>query len=108
MRAKLLGAVLAALVIPTAMLVSLEAADVGKGGHIIAPVQAQTQESWTGLHIDAAVGGAFTRTDYDAITAGDSQLSSQNVLGSIGAGYDLQLSNIVLGNMADVAVSDLQ
>jgi len=108
MRAKLLGAALAALLIPAAMMVSW-AGELPKQGKIAAPVasaSAQDNPSWTGFHLDGSVGYGFTRTEFEAISGGGT-LDKQNVLVSAGMGYDLQLSNIVLGVMADVTASHI-
>src|SRR5678809_685644 len=102
MRAKLLGAALAALLIPAAMMVSW-AGELPKQGKSAAPVasaSAQDTPSWTGFHLDAAVGNRFTRPEFDAISGGRT-LDKQNVLCTGGMGYYLQLSNTVLGVMAD-------
>lgn len=109
MRAKLLGAALAALLIPAVMMVSW-AGELPKQGRIAAPMTsaaAQDQPSWTGFHIDAAVGYGFTRTEFEAIGS-DGKLNTENLVGTAGLGYDLQLSNIVVGLLADVTISDFQ
>ncbi len=109
MRAKLLGAALAALLIPAAMMVSW-AGELPSKGKIAAPMTsaaAQDNPSWTGFHLDAGVGYGFTRTEFDAVADGTNTLDKQNVLISAGMGWDLQMSNIVLGVMADVTASHI-
>jgi outer membrane immunogenic protein len=102
MRAKLLGAVLAALIVPFAY-----AGDITQPGKIASPSQAVAQEpNWTGFHIDASAGYGFTRSEYDAIGAGTGTLNADNALLTLGFGWDAQISNMVLGVVADVTASD--
>jgi len=111
MRAKLLGAAIAALLAPAAMMVSW-AGELPSKGKIAAPItQAAAQDapaSWSGFYAGASVGYGFTRSEFDAVADGTSTLSKENVLGTVGIGWDLQMSNMVVGIMADITASDPQ
>jgi outer membrane immunogenic protein len=110
MRAKLLGAVLAAFLAPLAMMVSIEAGELPGKGKIAAPAQAIAQDQppvWTGFYAGASVGYGFTRTEYDSVADGTGTLSKENVLGTAGIGWDLQMSNMVVGIMADITARDV-
>lgn len=62
--------------------------------------------SWTGFHVGAALGGDWTRTEFTTNWDEGKSFSTENAIATVGFGWDLQVSNIVLGLMADVTASD--
>lgn len=111
MRARLIGAALAALLIPATMTVSW-AGELPTKGRIAAPMtSAAAQEEparWTGFYAGLGATYGFSRTEFDAVAAGDDHINTENIGATLGLGYDLQMSNIVVGLLADVTVSDFQ
>lgn len=95
MRAKLLGAALAALFAPIAL-----AGDITPKGKIAAPVAAQADEpvKWnrTGAYVVGILGYDVLKTDLEGLNFADGQ-----IIGGGAIGYNWRLQGVVLGVEAD-------
>jgi outer membrane immunogenic protein len=75
------------------------------------PVFAAIAPTWTGFYVGANVGGVWGRSDIIDTAGtyffpnGASRISRSGVIGGVQAGYNWQISNIVLGVEADVSFS---
>jgi len=94
MRAKLLGAVLAALIIPTAL-----AGDIGKQGKISASTVATAEEpKW---HRGGAYIGALAGYDVSILKTEGIDFANGKLMGGAFAGYSWRVQGIILGLEAD-------
>jgi outer membrane immunogenic protein len=66
-----------------------------------------TKGGWTGFHVDGSVGYGWGRSEFTPWSGGEGAFNSDNVLLTVGVGWDAQIGNMVLGVMADVTASDI-
>jgi outer membrane immunogenic protein len=62
---------------------------------------------WTGFHLDGSAGWGATRSEFETQWDGDKAINADNLLLTVGFGWDAQVGNMVLGIMADVTASDI-
>jgi outer membrane immunogenic protein len=104
-----IAAVVAALLLAVGYCVPVAKADGLPKSGLLPIGEAVKAGSWTGCYVGGAVGYGWTRSEFTAFGQGETSLSSDDILLSLGVGCDLHIANssVVLGVMADATWSNL-
>jgi outer membrane immunogenic protein len=108
MKTSLLAGVAVSAIVATS---GAQAADLGARPVYKAPVVAPPAWSWTGFYVGANIGAARARSSVSD-EAGDilgapADANRTGVIGGLQAGYNWQISNVVLGIEGDVSFASL-
>jgi outer membrane immunogenic protein len=105
------GALMLTLAAVAVGLIGSARADTLTGkGKIAAPIPVAAvaeAAAWTGLNAYGAVGYGWQRSEFDSVFDGEVSINANKFLATGGLGFDLQLSNVVLGILADASWSQL-